>query len=159
MVALLRVSQAPCVLLLHLLYSRAVDNTCRHPGPLRKCPRTKARLAECLLGSPLQTCGAARVHHFGERQECFSPRLRPLRAQAPDVPGHSMPDALACDQRYPPESSHRCLRTQGRPSQPRPRLQRRKTGQQLNYFATCAQYTSVDKPCIEGERDEADSTE
>src|SRR6266404_4472517 len=150
MVALLRASQAPCALSLHLPYSRAADNTCRHPGPLRKCLRTKARLAECPLGSPLHTFEAARVHRFGARQEGFAPRLRPLRAQATDLPGRSMPDALACDQRYPPESSHRCFTTQGPPSQPRPRLQCRKTVQQLKHSDTYAQYTALDKSCNEG---------
>src|SRR5256885_16590831 len=158
MVALLGASQAPCVLPLHLLHSRAADNTCRHTGRLRKCLRTKVHLAELPLGSPSHS-EAVRVHRFGARREGFAPRLHPLRAQAPDVPSRSMPDALACGRRYPPESSHRCLRIQERPSRSRPRLQWRKTGQQLNYFATCAQYTSVDKSCIEGERDEADSTE
>lgn len=141
MVRILRASQAPCVLSLHPLYSRAADKTCRHPGPSRKCPRTKLRLASCPLGSRLPTFEAARVHRFGARQEGFAPQPRPLRAQAADVQGRSMPDARAYDQRYPPEPSHRCLRTQGRPWQPRPRLRCRMTGQQLNHFATCAQYT------------------
>src|ERR1700674_5111270 len=107
-VALLGASQAPLVKSLHLLHSRAADNKCRHTGLLRKCLRTKAHLAEFPLGSPLHA-EAARVHRFGARQEGFAPRLHLLRAQAPDVPGRSMPDALACDRQCPPESSHRCL--------------------------------------------------
>jgi hypothetical protein len=65
-VALLRASQALCVLSLNLLYSRATDNTCRHSGPLRKRLRTKARLAECPLGSPLHTFEGARVHRMSQ---------------------------------------------------------------------------------------------
>src|SRR5580692_3245081 len=86
--------KSPCVLPLHLLHSRAADNMCRHTGPLRKCLRTKAHLAEFPLGPPLYT-EASRVHRFGARQEGFAPRLHPLRARAPDVPGRSLPDALA----------------------------------------------------------------
>lgn len=140
MVRILRASQAPCVPSLHPLYSRAADKTCRHPGPSRKCPRTKLRLASCPLGSRLPTFEAARVHRFGARQEGFAPQPRPLRAQAADIPGRSMPDARAYDQRYPPEPSHRCLRTQGRPWQPRPRLRCHKTTQRVNHFVTFAQH-------------------
>jgi hypothetical protein len=52
-VALLGASQAPCVRSLHLLHSPRADNKCRHTGLSRKCLRTKARLAEFPLGSPL----------------------------------------------------------------------------------------------------------
>ena len=137
---LLGAPQAPCVRSLHRLYPRAADNKCRHTGPLRKCLRTKAHLAEFPLESPLHS-EAAQGHRFGVRQGGFAPLLHLLRAQALDVPGRSMLDALACDQPYPPESWHRCLMTQGYLSQPPPRIQWRKIEQQLNQFATCAQYT------------------
>lgn len=141
-VALLGASQASCVRSLHRLYPRAADNKCRHTELLRKCLRTKAHLAEFPLGSPLHS-EAAEGHRFGARQGGFAPLLHLLRAQAPDVLGRSMPDALACDQQYPPESSHQYLRTLERPSQPRPRLRWRKTGQQLNHRSTYAQYISL----------------
>src|SRR6516165_8356609 len=96
-VAILRAFRALCVLSLSLLYSQAIENTCRHREPSRKCLRTKVLLAEYRLWSPLQTFEGERVHRFGATQEGFAPRLRPLRAQAPDVPGRSMPGALACD--------------------------------------------------------------